>query len=106
MSTGHYNHLISSRVRGIAMSSCQATLCVIGRLNRRLGIVGLLLFGTAGVFFDAARPAFADDTTNYYNFNGSGVTTDWMDLANWSDIVAGNVPSAVLPGPGSTADIS
>ena len=85
------------------MSSCQATRCIVGPVNRRLSFVGLLLCGTASVFFAATRPAVADDTTSFYNFTG-GVSTDWMDPANWTSVVDGT--TGTLPLAGSAADIA
>ena len=59
-----------------------------------------LLSGSIG----RAPAVAADDTTHYYNFTGA-VSTDWMDVANWNDIAAGNVPQPFCRA-GSTADIS
>jgi fibronectin-binding autotransporter adhesin len=57
----------------------------------------------ASVFFAATRPAVADDTTSFYNFTG-GVSTDWMNGANWTSVVDGT--TGTLPLAGSTADIA
>ncbi len=90
----------------MSMSPLVTKACPMNRSVRHSGRSGLLFSAAVALLFAASPAAFADDTTHYYNFTGLGATTDWMDIANWNDIVAGNVPSAVLPGPGSTVDIS
>ena len=87
----------------MSMSPLVTNACPMNRSVRHSGRSGLLFSVAAALLFAAAPAAFADDTTSYYNFNGSA-STDWMNGANWTSVV--DLTTGTLPGPGSTADIS
>jgi autotransporter-associated beta strand protein len=66
-------------------------------------LCGLVTLSFGMLFFGVTSRALADDTTSYYNFNGTA-STDWMNGANWTSVVDGT--TGTLPIAGSTADVA
>ena len=75
---------------------------------RRVGrtVTRSILFGSLSAIVAGAALTgrlSADDTTSYYNFNGSS-STDWMNGANWTSVVDGT--TGTLPTTGSATDVA